>query len=126
MRLLHFVERNSGLEEHWAGINTAVDAQQRHAHAIEIAARQGPEAAMGVAILRTNSRMEGIGAMPRELEYFGLQDELAARDDQVRRQRGDERLGPSIVWIRHPQRRDAVERHWIPRAQSFEFAATPR
>src|SRR5690606_2003711 len=40
------------IAEHRPGIDPGVDAQQGHADALEVAFGQGPEAAVGVAVLR--------------------------------------------------------------------------
>src|SRR5207248_8202047 len=57
VRFLDLVERIGAVQEDRSGIDPRIDAQERHAYAIQVAARQRPEAAVRVAILGADPRM---------------------------------------------------------------------
>lgn len=80
------------IAEDGSGIDAAVDAEQGHAHALAIAVRKGPEAAMRIAVLRTDSGMHDEGSIRGDGEDFFLEQLFAASNDEVRFAAADELL----------------------------------
>jgi hypothetical protein len=93
VRFAHFVDVAGRLQIHRARVDAFIDSQQRHANALMIAIDQGPETTMGVAILRADTRMQHKRASGRRVEHFRLQQELAARQQQIGLQRHPTALG---------------------------------
>lgn len=81
------------IAEHRAGVDAAIDSQERHADVLMIAGRARPEAPMCVAVLGADAGMHHEGAQLRDREHLFLQQRLAPRDDEVGRAIPDERFG---------------------------------
>src|SRR5262245_20356929 len=68
VRLFDLVEVTRTVQEDRAGVDAGIHAEKRHADALEIAARQSPEAAVGVPVLRADAWMENERPDPRNAE----------------------------------------------------------
>ncbi len=125
MRLLHFVEVVGRLQVNRAGVHTPVDPQHRHAHALEVAVGERPEAAMCVAILGADAGMKHEGAYARQLEDLRLQDHLAAGDGDVRLERGEKLARVGRIRGRHHEPRDGVEVRRVAAAEPRDLLFLP-
>src|SRR2546423_1429769 len=65
-------------------VDAAVDAQQRHPDALEVVVRERPEAAVRVAVFRTNAGMSDEGAVTRNREDTLGNEALAKCKHHVR------------------------------------------
>lgn len=91
------------------GVDAGVHLQQRHADALEVAVDQGPEAAVSIAVLRTDPGVHDKSPDARDLEDVALEDHLAARDRDVRLQALQERARLFAVRIRDDDARHRAE-----------------
>src|SRR5436309_15098529 len=66
VRLLDLVEVVGAVQKNRTRVDSRIDAQQRHADAVEIAPRQRPEAAVRVAVLGADAWMQDERADARE------------------------------------------------------------
>lgn len=87
--------------EDGAGVDPAVDAQQRHSDVVTIGVRKRPEAAVRIPIFGTDARMHHESPEPGDREDLFLQKGLAPRDDEVRALIPDETLRVGVVRRRH-------------------------
>ena len=106
-------------------VDALVDAQERHADVAVIARRLRPETAVGVAILGADARVHHERAEPRNREDTLGEQRLAARDDEIRTLRADERFGLFRVRRRDDQLR-RIRPLRIGGAQPLELAPLPR
>ena len=86
VRFLDLVEVVRCVEEDRAGVDAGIDTQQRHADPIEVTPRQRPETPVRIAVLRADARVQNKGAEARDPENRLLEDDLAARDYEIRLQ----------------------------------------
>src|SRR5256885_3490031 len=126
MRLADLVVAVRAVEEDRARVDPRIDAQQRHADALEVAARQCPEAAVRVAVLGADAGVEHERPHARDAEDRLLEDDLAARDREVWPQPLEELARLARVRRRHDDARNRREVRRIARPQPCDLRSRPR
>src|SRR4029077_6556734 len=99
VRLAHLIDLTGRLQIHRPGVDALIDLQQRHPNTRVIAIDQRPETPVGIAVFRTDARMQYERPPGRRVEDFWLQNELAASKEQVRLQLRQERASLQRIRI---------------------------
>src|SRR5262249_44406061 len=84
VRLDRFVEITCVVTIDSAGVDAAIDAQERHTYVFIVILRERPETTMGVPILRTDSGMHDKCPVSRDRVDFFLQERLTSSDHEIR------------------------------------------
>src|SRR5882672_1113572 len=125
MRLVDLVEGIRSVQEDRSRIDPGIDTKQRHADAVEIAPRQCPEAAVRVSVLGADAGMQHEGSHAGNAEDRLLEDDLAARNREVRPELLEERLRLARVRRRDDDARHATEVCGVAAAQPGDLRGLP-